>query len=138
MATIIRPESGQTWDKEFPDAYVDSEGETIDGEEGRALMERLGRTPKWYALNSILYLLAAFFTRGTITITQKERRRVWVMNKLVTSFVNDAIPRLDYDSDKSMADLGRSVYWLVKALDTNPGAWREAGFASSYRDHAAS
>lgn len=131
MATIIRPKSGDTWDKVFPHAYADSEGETIDGDEGRALITRLGRYPMWYTLSNVLYVLAAFLSRGTVKIKASERTRVWVLNKLVTSFVNDSYgSRIeDYDSDKQMAALGRNVYWLVKVLDTEPGAWRESGFA---------
>ena len=124
MATIIRPASGETWDKVFPEAYADSEGETVEGDEGKALYERLGRAPKWYALSNVLYVLAAYFSRGKVTIKAADRPRLWAMNLFVTSMVNDGI-RLDYDSDKDMASLGRSVYWLVKTLDTKPYAYRE-------------
>lgn len=127
MATIIRPKSGETWDKVFPDAYDDSEGETIEGEEGKALLARLGRSPKWYQLSNILYVLAAYFSRGRVTIKAKDRPRVWAMNLLVTSMVNDGFSK--YDSDKDMASLGRSIYWLVKVLDTEPTTRREFGFA---------
>ena len=126
MATIIRPEDGRTWDVVFPEAYADSEGETLEGEEGKALVERLGRSPKWYTLSNILYLLAAYYSRGKPEIKAKDRARVWVMNILITSFVNDR-PLYDYDDDKDMAGLGRNVWWLVKALDTDPHAYREFG-----------
>ena len=110
MATIIRPKSGKDWEDEFP--RIKDEPQTL--EEAKAL----GVVPFWYHLNSALYVVAAFYSRGTVEIKKSERARVWALNKIVTSYVNGGLD--EFESDERMAELGRSIYALIKVLDTEP------------------
>jgi hypothetical protein len=131
MSTIIRPESGEDWDEVFPDAYEAPELISPEEEADQAF-SRLGRRAKWQVINTILYLLAALFSRGEVKIKVAERARVWALNLIISAWVHDFYDKGVEDSyadDREMADFGRHVLMLVKVLDTNPRTHRE------YKEH---
>jgi|WetSurMetagenome_2_1015567.scaffolds.fasta_scaffold03898_21 hypothetical protein len=117
MSTWIKPKSNREWTDEFP--FLKDEPDTVDEANAKGILLR------WPFVNSVLYILAAFLTRGTLS------SRNALVNKIVTAWVDDSFTSPDdaavwkaFDDDAEMASLGRYVYTLVKVMDTKPFAGR--------------